>query len=95
MGKSVQGRSQQRPTTTACAEKSSLEPVSGKMANMILHGNNRDRNRSASAKPRTCLPARCALETAPQIRAALTDPGLDFFAFPGTCLSEPSAGSPR
>lgn len=95
MGKSVHGRSQQQPMTTACAEKSSLEPVSSKMADMILCGNNRDRNKSASAKPRTCLPARCALETAPQIRAALTDAGLDFFAFPGTCLGEFSAGSPR
>jgi hypothetical protein len=78
-----------------CAEKSSFEPVSSKMANMILHENDCDGTSRESAKHRTCPPAGCALETAAPVRAALTDTGLNFLAFPGSRRAEPSAGFTR
>ena len=80
---------------TACAEKSSFEPVSSKMANMILHENDCYGTSRESAKHRTCLPAGCALETAAPVHPALPDAGLDFVAFPGSRLAEPSAGFTR
>jgi hypothetical protein len=82
-------------TTPACAGKSVSEPVSSKMANMILYENYRDGTGRASAKHRTCLPAACALETAAPVRAASPDAGLDFLAFPGSRLAKPSAGFTR
>jgi hypothetical protein len=62
------------------------------MANMILYENYGDGTSRASAKRRTCLPAACALETAAPVHPALPDAGLDFVAFPGSRLAEPSAG---
>jgi hypothetical protein len=49
------------------------------MADMILHDNNCDGNGHASG-------------TAAPVRAALTDAGVNFLAFPGSRLAEPSAG---
>jgi len=65
------------------------------MANMILYENYGDGTSRASAKHRTCPPAACALETAAPVHPALPDAGLDFVAFPGSRLAEPSAGFTR
>ncbi len=69
------------------ARKSS-EPVSSKMANMILHENYCDGIGRASAKHLACLPAGCALKT--PVHAALTDAAVVFLAFPGFRLAKPS-----
>jgi len=64
---------------TAGAEESSSGAGFSKMADMILHDNNCDGNCRASG-------------TAAPVRAALTDAGVNFLAFPGSRLAEPSAG---
>jgi hypothetical protein len=71
------------------------EPVSSKMANMIIHENYRDGTSRASARHSTCPPGECALETVASVRAALTDASLDLLAFPGSRLAGPSAGFMR
>lgn len=58
------------------------EPVSSKMADMILHENNCDGNSRASG-------------TAAPVRAALTGAGIEFLAMRGTRHAKPSDGFPR
>jgi hypothetical protein len=101
MGKSVQGEAN-RNAGEARAPNGNGKPTSGtavarhngrhggvqfrsrfsKMADMILHDNNCDGNGRASG-------------TAAPVRAALTDAGVNFLAFPGSRLAEPSAGFTR
>jgi hypothetical protein len=89
------GDARGQQTTPACAEKSVSEPVSSKIANMILYENYGDGTSRASAKHRTRVAAACALETAAPVHPALPDAGLDFVAFPVSRLGKLRAGFTR